>query len=75
MLTLMGTFLQINPVWKFGPYNPGEVTAGSQPDWYMGWLEGAVRITLTGSGTSVTPPGAGTSSFLACASWACCSPC
>ena len=45
VLTLMGTFLQINPVWKFGPYNPGEVTAGSQPDWYMGWLEGAVRIT------------------------------
>ena len=45
VLTLMGTFMQINPVWKFGPYNPGEVTAGSQPDWYMGWLEGAVRIT------------------------------
>lgn len=45
VLTLMGTFMQINPVWKFGPYNPAQVTAGSQPDWYMGWLEGAVRIT------------------------------
>jgi len=41
---LMGALLQINPVWLYGPYNPAEVTAGSQPDWYMGWLEGAVRI-------------------------------
>lgn len=42
--TLMSALLQINPVWLYGPYNPAEVTAGSQPDWYMGWLEGAVRI-------------------------------
>jgi ubiquinol-cytochrome c reductase cytochrome b subunit len=41
---LMGALLQINPVWLYGPYNPSEVTAGSQPDWYMGWLEGSVRI-------------------------------
>ena len=41
---LMGAFFQINPVWLYGPYNPSEVTAGSQPDWYMGWVEGAVRI-------------------------------
>jgi ubiquinol-cytochrome c reductase cytochrome b subunit len=41
---LMGALLQINPVWLYGPYNPAEVTAGSQPDWYMGWLEGAVRL-------------------------------
>lgn len=41
---LMGAFMQINPVWKFGPYNPAQVTAGSQPDWYMGWVEGGVRI-------------------------------
>ena len=41
---LMGALLQINPVWKYGPYNPAQVTAGSQPDWYMGWVEGAVRI-------------------------------
>ncbi|AXE39245.1 cytochrome b [Acidipropionibacterium virtanenii] len=44
IITLMATFMQINPVWKYGPYNPAQVTAGSQPDWYMGWLEGAVRI-------------------------------
>ncbi len=42
--TLMGALLQINPVWKYGPYNPAEVTAGSQPDWYMGVAEGLLRI-------------------------------
>jgi ubiquinol-cytochrome c reductase cytochrome b subunit len=41
---VMGALLQINPVWLYGPYNPAEVTAGSQPDWYMGWLDGAVRL-------------------------------
>jgi ubiquinol-cytochrome c reductase cytochrome b subunit len=32
---LMGALLTINPVWKFGPYDPSKVTAGSQPDWYI----------------------------------------
>ncbi|MBD8608171.1 cytochrome bc complex cytochrome b subunit [Aeromicrobium sp. CFBP 8757] len=41
---LMGALLQINPVWVYGPYNPSEVTAGSQPDWYMGFSEGLVRL-------------------------------
>jgi ubiquinol-cytochrome c reductase cytochrome b subunit len=41
---LMGGLLSLNPVWKYGPYNPAEVTAGSQPDWYMGFVEGALRI-------------------------------
>jgi ubiquinol-cytochrome c reductase cytochrome b subunit len=41
---LMGGLLSINPVWKFGPYDPSKVTAGSQPDWYMGWPDGALRI-------------------------------
>ncbi len=41
---LMGGLLSINPVWKFGPYDPTKVTAGSQPDWYMGWPDGALRI-------------------------------
>jgi ubiquinol-cytochrome c reductase cytochrome b subunit len=44
VLTLMGATMQINPVWVFGPYNPAEVTAGSQPDWYMGFVEGGIRI-------------------------------
>jgi ubiquinol-cytochrome c reductase cytochrome b subunit len=42
--TLMGALMQINPVWVFGPYNPAQVTAGSQPDWYMGFAEGAIRL-------------------------------
>jgi ubiquinol-cytochrome c reductase cytochrome b subunit len=40
----MSGLMQINPIWMFGPYDPAEVTAGSQPDWYMGWLEGGLRI-------------------------------
>jgi ubiquinol-cytochrome c reductase cytochrome b subunit len=40
----MGGLLSINPVWKYGPYDPSKVTAGSQPDWYMGWPDGALRI-------------------------------
>jgi ubiquinol-cytochrome c reductase cytochrome b subunit len=41
---LMSAFVTINPIWAFGPYTPDQVSAGSQPDWYMGWLDGAVRI-------------------------------
>ncbi|MFC0039277.1 cytochrome b [Actinomadura rayongensis] len=44
VLALLGTFAQINPIWLFGPYDPGAISAGSQPDWYMGVLEGALRI-------------------------------
>ena len=43
-LVLMGGLFQINPVWTWGPYDPAKVSAGSQPDWYMGWVEGAIRI-------------------------------
>jgi ubiquinol-cytochrome c reductase cytochrome b subunit len=35
---------QINPIWVYGPYVPDQLTAGSQPDWYIGWLEGALRM-------------------------------
>ncbi|GAA5151484.1 cytochrome bc complex cytochrome b subunit [Nocardioides marinquilinus] len=41
---VMGGLLTINPVWKYGPYDPTKVTAGSQPDWYMGWPDGLLRI-------------------------------
>ncbi len=43
-LALAGTFAQINPVWIYGPYNPVAMSAGSQPDFYMGMLEGALRV-------------------------------
>ena len=41
---LIGGLVNINPVWIFGPYMPDQVTAGSQPDWYIGWLDGALRL-------------------------------
>ncbi len=44
VIALIAAFVQINPVWAYGPYDPSPVTAGSQPDWYMGWLDGAVRV-------------------------------
>jgi ubiquinol-cytochrome c reductase cytochrome b subunit len=40
---LAGLF-QINPVWLYGPYNPAQVSAGTQPDWYMGFLDGSIRL-------------------------------
>jgi len=43
-LVVMGGIFQINPVWIYGPFRPGNVSAASQPDWYMGWLEGALRL-------------------------------
>jgi ubiquinol-cytochrome c reductase cytochrome b subunit len=44
VLALMATFFQVNPVWLYGPYNPVSISAGSQPDFYMGFLEGAMRM-------------------------------
>jgi ubiquinol-cytochrome c reductase cytochrome b subunit len=40
----LGGVVQINPVWLYGPYNPAQVGAGSQPDFYIGWLEGTLRM-------------------------------
>lgn len=41
---LLGGVAQINPVWLYGPYNPAQVSAGTQPDWYIGFLDGALRL-------------------------------
>ncbi|HZT65919.1 MAG TPA: ubiquinol-cytochrome c reductase cytochrome b subunit [Acidimicrobiales bacterium] len=35
---------QINPIWLYGPYDPYKVTTFAQPDWYIGWLEGSLRL-------------------------------
>ena len=43
-LALLGTFAQVNPVWLVGPSQPGSISAGSVPGWYMGFLDGALRI-------------------------------
>ena len=40
----LGGFAQINPIWQFGQYEPYQISYAVQPDWYMGWLDGALRI-------------------------------
>src|SRR4051794_33668966 len=45
IIALMSAVFTINPIWMYGAYDPSPVTAGSQPDWYMGFLDGAVRLT------------------------------
>jgi ubiquinol-cytochrome c reductase cytochrome b subunit len=44
VLFLLGGLVQINPIWLWGPYHLGESTNGAQPDWYLGWLIGALRL-------------------------------
>jgi ubiquinol-cytochrome c reductase cytochrome b subunit len=44
VLAALGGLAQINPVWLYGPYLPYQVSSASQPDWYLGWLDGALRI-------------------------------
>jgi ubiquinol-cytochrome c reductase cytochrome b subunit len=44
ILAVLGGLAQINPVWVYGPYQPFAVSSPAQPDWYLGWLEGALRI-------------------------------
>ena len=44
VLALISALVTINPIWAYGPYDPSPVTAGSQPDWYMGFADGALRL-------------------------------
>ena len=44
VIAMMSGLFQINPIWNLGPYNPSQVSAGVQPDFYMGFLDGMVRI-------------------------------
>jgi ubiquinol-cytochrome c reductase cytochrome b subunit len=44
LLMLMGAFFAINPIWLYGPYDPSPVSAGTQPDWYIGFADGALRL-------------------------------
>jgi ubiquinol-cytochrome c reductase cytochrome b subunit len=41
---LLGGLVQINPIWQWGPYHTYASTNGAQPDWYLGWLIGALRL-------------------------------
>jgi quinol---cytochrome-c reductase cytochrome b subunit len=44
LLFALGGLIQVNPIWEWGPYEPWLGTNGAQPDWYLGWLIGALRI-------------------------------
>ncbi len=44
VLFLLGGLVQINPIWLYGPYHVYDATNGAQPDWYIGWLIGALRL-------------------------------
>lgn len=44
VIAALGGLAQINPVWLYGPFRSAAVSAGSQPDWYVGWLDGALRL-------------------------------
>jgi ubiquinol-cytochrome c reductase cytochrome b subunit len=59
VLFLLGGLVQINPIWLWGPYHPYEATNGAQPDWYLGWLIGGLRLMpdwdLVIAGKTVVP--------------------
>jgi quinol---cytochrome-c reductase cytochrome b subunit len=44
VLVLLGGLAQINPIWLWGPYHVAAGTNGAQPDWYLGWLIGTLRL-------------------------------
>jgi quinol---cytochrome-c reductase cytochrome b subunit len=61
VLVLLGGLVQINPIWLWGPYHVAQATNGAQPDWYLGWLIGALRLVpgfdvVIGSYTLVPNP-------------------
>jgi ubiquinol-cytochrome c reductase cytochrome b subunit len=51
VLFLLGGLVQINPIWLWGPYHVADGTNGAQPDWYLGWLIGALRLVPAGDVT------------------------
>lgn len=44
LVAILGAWVQIDPVWIYGPYKPVGIVPGAQPDWYLGWVEGAMRL-------------------------------
>jgi ubiquinol-cytochrome c reductase cytochrome b subunit len=61
VLFLLGGLVQTNPIWEWGPYHTWLSTNGAQPDWYLGWLIGSLRLVLPfepqiGSATIVPNP-------------------
>lgn len=48
VVAAMASFFTINPIWNYGPYDPSPVSAGTQPDWYIGFADGALRLVPPG---------------------------
>jgi len=48
VIVLIASFFTINPIWNYGPYDPSPVSAGTQPDWYIGFADGALRLVPPG---------------------------
>lgn len=44
VIVMIASLVQINPIWNYGPYDPSPVSAGTQPDWYIGFADGALRL-------------------------------
>ncbi|MDM4763982.1 ubiquinol-cytochrome c reductase cytochrome b subunit [Galbitalea sp. SE-J8] len=47
IIVLIASLFTINPIWNYGPYDPSPVSAGTQPDWYIGFADGALRLAPT----------------------------
>ncbi|RDV44940.1 ubiquinol-cytochrome c reductase cytochrome b subunit [Leifsonia sp. ku-ls] len=48
VILLVAATVTVSPVWLYGPSSPGDASAGSQPDWYTGFLDGALRLVPPG---------------------------
>jgi ubiquinol-cytochrome c reductase cytochrome b subunit len=44
VVAALGALFHVNTVWLYGPYDPAAATSFSQPDWYIGFLEGSLRL-------------------------------
>ncbi|WP_030758114.1 cytochrome bc complex cytochrome b subunit [Streptomyces griseus] len=44
VIAVIAAIASINPIWAIGPYRPDQVSTGAQPDWYMGFAEGLIRV-------------------------------
>ncbi|MGW6919347.1 cytochrome bc1 complex cytochrome b subunit [Kitasatospora sp. NPDC054939] len=44
VVSVMSAIATVNPIWMYGPYRPDQVSTDAQPDWYMGYSEGLIRV-------------------------------
>ena len=44
VIAFLGGFFTINPIWLYGPFDPWTIASPAQPDWYVAWLDGSLRL-------------------------------